>query len=334
MNKFEYPEMFWLLALPLIFYIFLPRITGLHGEAISAPFINDIKNIKSIVKKGHYYQKVKSKAVFSLKFLYLFILWALLVVASARPVYIGEPHRLKAENRDIMLVIDISTSMLQKDFQKSGRNIDRLTAVKTVVSDFIKNRKEDRIGLILFATRAFLQSPLTFDKQAVMDILLNTDAGMAGNSTSIGDAIGLALKNLKKENNKENKVIILLTDGEQNDGALSIDDAITLAEKEGLKIYTIGVGAKGGFLNGLISFSQPGIDETSLKMLADKTKGEYFRASDTFSLMQIYQKIDQLEPQSNSGNIVQEKKEFFYIPLVLALVMSIFLLFIPRSYLK
>ena len=334
MNKFEYPEMFWLLLLPFVFYVFLPKARGLHGEAIRAPFLDDIKNIKSAVKNKSLYQKIGNKAIFSIKFVYLFILWSLLVIAAARPIYIGEPHRLKTENRDIMLVIDISTSMLQQDFRLSGRSIDRLTAVKGVVSDFIKKRTEDRVGLILFATRAYLQAPLTFDKQAVMDILLTTDAGMAGNSTSIGDALGLALKNLKKEKNKENKVIILLTDGEQNDGALSMADAITLAQKEGIKIYTIGVGAEDSFLGGLIKFSRTGIDEKSLKAIADKTKGTYYRASDTFSLMQIYQNIDKLEPQNSSGNIIQEKKEFFYIPMVLALVLSIFLLFIPRSYLK
>ncbi len=334
MNKFEYPEMFWLLILPFVFYILLPKVRGLHGDAIRAPFLDDIKNIKSTVRSKYHSQKIGSKAIFSLKFAYLFILRSLLVIAASRPVFVGEPHRIKTENRDIMLVIDISTSMLQQDFRLSSKNIDRLTAVKGVVSDFIKKRTEDRVGLILFATRAYLQSPLTFDKNAVMDILLNTDAGMAGNSTSIGDAIGLALKNLKKEKNKENKVIILLTDGEQNDGALSMEDAINLAQIEGIKIYTIGVGAEDSFLGGLIKLSRTGIDEKSLKAIAEKTNGSYYRAKDTFSLMQIYQNIDKLEPQSSSGNIIQEKKEFFYIPMVLALVLSLFLLFIPRSYLK
>ena len=334
MNKFEYPEMFWLLALPLIFYFFLPKVRGLHGDAIRTPFLDDLKNIKYAVKNKFYSQRLSGNVVFSLKFLYLFILWSLLVVASARPVHIGEPHRLKTENRDIMLVIDISTSMLQQDFHLSGRNIDRLNAVKKVVSDFIKNRTEDRIGLVLFATRAYLQSPLTFDKQAILDILSNADAGMAGNSTSIGDALGLALKNLKNEKNKDNKIIILLTDGEQNDGALSMAEAIDLAEKEGIKIYTIGVGADENFFGGLIRFSRSGLDEKSLQALADKTKGSYFRAKDLYTLAKIYQEINNLEPQTSLGNIIQERKEFFYIPLILALFLSVFLLFIPRSYLK
>ena len=136
----------------------------------------------------------------------------LLVIAAARPQLVGEPYRLKAENRDIMLVIDISPSMLQPDLSRTQR-IDRLTAVKAVVGSFVQKRTEDRLGLILFGTRAYVQSPLTFDKNAVAEILNNADAGMAGNSTSIGDALGLALKNLRKEKEKNNKVIILLTDG-------------------------------------------------------------------------------------------------------------------------
>ena len=298
MNKFEYPEMFWLLILPFFFYIILPKVKGLHGDAIRVPFIDDIKNIKSSVK-NKYYSPIGKSVLFSIKFVYLFILWILLVIASARPQYVGEPFRLKTDNRDIMMVIDISTSMLQPDFHLSGRSIDRLSAVKLVVS-----------------------------------ILLNADAGMAGNSTSIGDALGLALKNIKNEKDKKNKVIILLTDGEHNDGALSMAEAIDLAQKEGIKIYTIGVGADESFFGGLIKFARSGLDEASLREIADKTKGTYFRAKDLSSLREVYKNINQLEPQNNEGNIIQEKKELFYIPLALALILSVFLLFIPRSYLK
>ena len=333
MNKFEYPEMFLLLILPFVFYNLLPKTKGLHGDAIRLPFINDIKNIKSSTKKIYSIPIVKS-FLFSLKFVYLFALWALLVTAVARPIHIGDPYRTNTENRDIMLVIDISPSMMQPDFHLSGKNIDRLSAVKLVVSDFIKNRVEDRVGLILFATRAYLQSPLTYDKQAVMDILLNTEAGMAGDSTAIGDALGIALKNVKKEQNIKNKVIILLTDGDQTDGSLSLPKAIDLAEKEGVKIYTIGVGLYDSLFGGFMKLSRSSFDEKSLKEIADKTKGSYFRAKDMYSLKKVYKKIDELEPQSSQGNIIQEKDELFYIPLAIALILSVFLLFIPRSYFK
>ncbi len=331
MNHFANPEMFWLLLLPLVVYFIFPKVGGIHGDALRVPFVGDLKKIKS--KAEHLHIPFVSKTVlFSLKFVYLFLIWTLLTIAASRPQFVGEPHRLKAENRDIMLIIDISTSMLQQDFATANRYIDRLSAVKAVVSSFVEKRANDRLGLILFGTRAYLQSPLTFDKQSVKNILYNADAGMAGNSTAIGDALGLALKNLKDEKNKENKVIILLSDGENNDGSLSMSQAISLAEKEGIKVYTIGVGADTNFWGSLFSMANNDLDEKSLQSLAQRTKGNYFRATDLNSLASIYQKIDALEPQNNEGNVVQERRDLFYIPLVGALILALLLLFLPRSY--
>lgn len=333
MTHFALPEAFALLLLPFVVYFIFPKSAGMYGNALKVPFIDDLKNIKN--KTAHISPVFTGGHIlFSLKFIYLFLIWTLLTIALARPQFVGEPHRTKAENRDIMLVIDISTSMLQPDFLAANRRIDRLTAVKAVVGSFVEKRTEDRLGLILFGTRAYLQSPLTFDKQAVRNILLNADAGMAGNSTSIGDALGLALKNLKDEINKDNKVIILLSDGENNDGSLSMAQAISLAEREKIKVYTIGVGAEASFFGSLFSLQNNELDEKSLKELAQKTKGNYFRATDLDSLATIYQKIDSLEPQNNEGTVVQEKKELFYIPLVCALVLAMLVLFLPRSYLK
>lgn len=333
MNHFALPEAFALLLLPFLVYFIFPKTAGIHGNALRVPFIDDLKNIKNKTDYLHL-PFISRNVLFSLKFIYLFLIWTLLTIAAARPQFVGEPHRIKAENRDIMLVIDISTSMLQPDFSTANRRIDRLTAVKAVVSSFVDKRTEDRLGLILFGTRAYLQSPLTFDKQAVRNILLNADAGMAGNSTSIGDALGLALKNLKDEKNKDNKVIILLSDGENNDGSLSMAQAIDLAEREKIKVYTIGVGTEANFFGSLFSFQNNELDEKSLKELAKKTKGNYFRATDLDSLAAIYQKIDSLEPQNNEGAVVQEKKELFYIPLICALILAMLVLFLPRSYLK
>ncbi len=138
----------------------------------------------------------------------LSLVWILLVVAAARPQWLGEPVRIKDYGRDIMMVMDISTSMREPDFVLNRRRIDRLTAVKLAAGNFIKQRPNDRIGLILFGTRAYLQSPVTFDKQSVSDILWAMDAGMAGNSTSIGDALGLALKNIRESGKSDDKIII------------------------------------------------------------------------------------------------------------------------------
>lgn len=333
MNHFANPQMFWLLLLPFIVYFVLPRTQSVIGGALRVPFIDDLKKIKN--KAGLHSILFANKNISaSFKFIYLFLIWGLLTIAAARPQFVGEPYRLNAQNRDIMLVIDISTSMLEQDFSTSSRRIDRLTAVKAVVSNFVEKRTEDRLGLVLFGTRAYLQSPLTFDKKAVKSILFDTDAGMAGNTTSIGDALGLALKNLKDEKNKDNKIIILLTDGENNDGSLSMAQAITLAEKEGFRVYTVGVGAEASFFGSLFSLQSNELDEKSLKELAQKTKGNYFRATDLNSLADIYQKIDMLEPQNNEGNIVQEKTELFYLPLIGVLILAIALLFLPRSFLR
>lgn len=330
---FEYPRIFWLLLLPLIVFFLFPRAKRTAEDSLKVPFLNDIRFIQSESNATGYFI-LKKPLLSSLRLLYLFSLWLLLVVALARPQEVGEPYRLNSENRDIMLVIDISTSMLQPDLSTKTQRIDRLTAVKAVVNAFIQKRIDDRIGLILFGTRAYLQAPLTFDKQAISEILLNTDAGMAGNSTAIGDALGLALKNLREEKDKKNKVIILLTDGENNDGSLSMAQAINLAEKEGIKIYTVGVGADSSFLSSLFSINNNELDEKSLKELAARTKGNYFRARNLTSLADIYNQIDRLEPARSDGNIVQEKKDLFYFPLTLALILAALLLFLPTRYLK
>lgn len=332
MTTFEYPQFFWLLLFPFAVFFLFPKTKGIHGDALKVPFLKDIKYIQAKSEQTAF-PALGSRAWLSVKYLYLFSLWVLLVIAAARPQHVGEPYRLKAENRDIMLVIDISPSMLQPDLSRTQR-IDRLTAVKAIVGSFVQKRTEDRLGLILFGTRAYVQSPLTFDKNAVAEILNNADAGMAGNSTSIGDALGLALKNLREEKEKNNKVIILLTDGENNDGSLSMAQAIGLAEKEGIKIYTVGVGSDRNFLGSLFGLGNGELDEKSLKELAQRTKGNYFRATDVNSLAEIYTKIDQLEPAKSEGNIVQEKKDLFYIPLTFALILALFLLFLPGRYLK
>ena len=330
---FAYPKLFLLLLLPLLFFVIIPPKKQQFSDALKIPFLNDLKAIKEDASYSRFLISNKSFTSF-LKFVYLFLIWTLLTIAVARPQLVGEPYRLNANNRDIMLVIDISTSMLNPDFSTQTRRIDRLSAVKAVVSAFIQKRTDDKIGLILFGTRAYLQSPLTFDRKSVQEILLNTDAGMAGQSTSIGDALGLALKNLRNEKNKENKVIILLSDGESNDGALSMAQAINLAEKEGIKVYTVGVGAEANFINSLFGLRNNELDERSLKTLAQRTKGNYFRAIDLNSLAEIYNRIDALEPEQTEGTFVQDKTDLFYIPLLTALVLVFFGLFFSRSFVK
>lgn len=328
MNHFAFPSAVFLLILPLIFRYLLPAVKGLHGDALKIPFIEDLQKIA--VKSGGIWGAQLGKKTSALGLWGLYLIYILLVIAAARPQWVSEPIPMRSESRDIMLIMDISNSMLEPDFAIGNRRINRLSAVKKTASDFIDKRTDDRIGLILFGTQAYLQAPLTYDKKSVQDILWSMDAGMAGNSTSIGDAIGLALKNIKDDDKKE-KILVLLTDGENNDGSLSMPEAINLAKNENVKIYTIGVGAEASFIDSFfgmqIGFGNSGLDEASLKQLAQDTQGRYFRAKDTQSLQQIYNAIDKLEPSENNEQFSVETKELFYIPLLLAAILA-FIMFL------
>lgn len=330
LNHFANPQAAWLLLLPLVVYFMFPAIKKTYGDALKVPFLADIKQIQSVSGKGISFKP----AVFSaIKIFLLALVWGLMVLALCRPQWVGKPIPVKNEGREILLVVDISNSMSEEDFQYKNKMYSRLTAVKNVIDNFIDKRTSDRIGLVLFGTQAYLQAPLTYDKQSVKEILWNADAGMAGNSTSIGDAVGVALKNLAESEGKpENKVIILLTDGENNDGSLSLPQAIALAKEEGVKIYTIGAGSDSeNFFGGLFSIPvNTGLDEESLQALAEETKGNYFRAKDVNSLFQIYNEIDKLEPMTSEGRYVQEVKELYPYAAAMALVLFMILVLLAK----
>ena len=330
LNHFANPQAAWLLLLPLVVYFMFPTIKKTYGDALKVPFLADIKQIQSVSGKGISFKP----AVFSAIKIFLFALvWGLMVLALCRPQWVGKPIPVKNEGREILLVVDISNSMSEEDFQYKNKMYSRLTAVKNVIDNFIDKRTSDRIGLVLFGTQAYLQAPLTYDKQSVKEILWNADAGMAGNSTSIGDAVGVALKNLAESEGKpENKVIILLTDGENNDGSLSLPQAIALAKEEGVKIYTIGAGSDSeNFFGGLFSIPvNTGLDEESLQALAAETKGNYFRAKDVNSLFQIYNEIDKLEPMTSEGRYVQEVKELYPYAAAMALILFVILALLAK----
>lgn len=330
MMTFAYPLAFALLILPIIWRKIIPVARGLHGDALRVPFLEDIKKIN--LKSGESYFGSQVGKHRLLPLVLLSVIWVLLVSAAARPQWVGEPVRLKNLSRDILLVTDISQSMLENDFSYRGRALSRLSAVKAVISEFAEKRPDDRIGLILFGSRAYLQAPITYDKKAVIDILQQADAGMAGNSTAIGDALGLALKTLRSQKNKDEKIIILLTDGENNDGFLSLSQAINLAKDEKVKVYTIGVGSENSFFSAFMGVNLGGtrLDEKELKALADETKGRFFKASDLNSLAQVYEAINQLEPTENEARFRRDVKEYFYIPLLLALFLASALVLLTR----
>ena len=317
------PDMLWLVLLPFVSYYVLPIAAKMYGDALRVPFIGDITRIKEQSRSRRYFQAVAAKiswfGVFGLA-----VVWSLVTLALCRPQWVGEPLKVRHEGREIMLVADISTSMNERDFRYQNKYYTRLEAIKSVIAQFVDERSEDRTGLVLFGTRAYQQVPLTYDKQSLKEVLYSVDAGMAGNSTSIGDAIGVALKNLAVEDTAiNNQIIILLTDGENNDGSLSFPQAVKLAEQEKVKIYTIGVGSDSEpFWGGLFNIPvRQNLDENGLRYLAEVTKGRYFRAKDVQSLVKVYDEINKIEAQEHEGRFVQERKDLYYYPAGLAILL-------------
>lgn len=254
------------------------------------------------------------------------LVWALLVLAVARPLWMGEPIELPSKGRDLMLSVDLSGSMQIEDMVIDGKVTDRFTLIQHVISQFIERRKGDRIGLILFADHAYLQSPLTQDRRTVAQYLNEAEIGLVGRQTAIGEAIALSVKRFDQVENS-NRVLILLTDGSNNAGSISPEQATDIAAKRGITIYTVGVGAEVMERRTLFGKERVNpsmdLDETQLKQIAEKTGGSYFRARNTEELERIYQEIDKLEPISREQLSYRPQSELFYWPLGLALLLTI-----------
>lgn len=252
----------------------------------------------------------------------LIAIWLLVLLASMRPVWFLQSDPFQASGKDIMLAVDLSGSMEKPDMPLRGREVDRLTAVKHVVHDFIEQREGDRMGLVVFGTQAFLQSPLSYDLKTVQTLLNETEIGMAGNNTAIGDAIGITLKHLEKTD-QQHTVLVLLTDGSNTAGAVQPIDAANQAEKMGLKIYTIGIGqvrSKG--IDTFLYGKSRDMDIATLQRIAEITGGQFFIASDTNQLNEVYATISQLESSQHDINNYRLREELFYWPLGMALLLS------------
>ncbi|GAB6260662.1 VWA domain-containing protein [Photobacterium sp. CCB-ST2H9] len=262
--------------------------------------------------------------------------WLCLIAAVARPVWFGEPVQIQPEHRDMLLAVDLSGSMSIEDMADSqGNAIDRLTAVKHVVSDFISNRQGDRLGLVLFANHAYLQTPLTFDLSTVQQQLKRAVLGLIGQSTAIGEGLGIATKTFIHGETPQ-RVIILLSDGANTSGVIHPMEAAKLAAENQVKIYTVGIGAeemvqRGLFGNRIVNPSQD-LDEKTLTQIATLTGGQYFRARNPQELAEIYQTINELEPVSSASQTWRPREELFRFPLAGALFLSVLLAVNWRRY--
>lgn len=324
MLTFEWPWLFLLLPLPLLYRLYRSK-AEVTAPALKAPVYSTFAAQSATAAPSNRWQWL----ILSL----LTIAWVATLLAAARPTWVGDPVALPSSGRDILLAVDISGSMEQTDMSIAGETVDRLTAVKHVVSDFVERRQGDRLGLILFGTRPYLQTPLTFDRRTMNTLLSEAQIGFAGDKTAIGDAIGLAVKRLKMRP-ENHRVLILLTDGANSAGEVQPLDAADIAAREGITIYTIGIGAEVMLQRSFFGTKRVNpsrdLDEATLTSIAEKTSGQYFRARNPEELDAIYQQLDQLEPVEQEAETLRPTKALFHWPLAIALICS--LLLIPVSH--
>ena len=323
MFEFGLPWVFALLPLPILARLLLPKSEPL-SSALKVPYYRTLSH------------KGSSATGNTLNLVLLWVLWGLLVAAAARPQWYGEPISQNSSARDLLIAVDISGSMETPDMILNGNPAMRITAVKNVVGDFVLRRKGDRLGLVLFGTRAYLQAPLTFDRETVDTLLAEAQIGFAGQGTAIGDAIGLSVKRLTQRP-AEQRVLILLTDGANTAGEVAPLKAAELAKQADVKVYTIGVGAEEMVQPGLLG-SRFGarrinpsrdLDSKTLKAIADETGGLFFRAHNPQELAGIYEELDRLEPVEQEAETYRPLKSLYVWPLAIALFLSLLWASIP-----
>ncbi|MGR6874376.1 vWA domain-containing protein [Pseudomonas sp. HK3] len=315
MLSLHWPWLLLALPLPLLVYYCVPPHQQSHSQ-VFAPSLMMLAEQK----------KLGTQKTPLLTYLLVAAAWICLVLASARPIFVGEPQAITETDRNMMLAVDISGSMAEEDMAVNGRLINRLQAVKVVLTDFIEQRKGDRLGLILFGSKAYIQTPLTFDLTTLEQLLNEAQLGLAGKQTAIGDAIGLGVKRLQSLP-ESNRVLILLTDGQNTAGEIEPLQAAKLAAQAGVKIYTVGIGAdeliKQGFFGPRRVNPSRDLDEPTLIEIAKSTGGQYFRARNLEELDKIYALLDDLEEIEVQQQMIRPEKSLFHYPLALALLLTL-----------
>lgn len=303
-----HPWLLLLLALPLLVYFALPEFKQ-KALAYRIPFFE----LAAKASEAHVASGSQVHAKPKIDLVFATVIWLCCVVAIAHPIKLGAVKHQDVITRDIMLAIDLSGSMAEQDFENgNGVIINRLDAVTNVVSEFINARENDRIGLIVFGTRAYLQVPFTQDLKMAERVLRDASVAMAGPHTAIGDAIGLALK-LFEESQVSEKTLILLTDGADTGSRMSPLNAAHIAKNDGLKIFTIGIGNESGE-------GQYKVDFDTLAEIAKITDGEFYRATNQDTLQNVYQEIDKIAAVKSKQPQARKQTSIVHIPLAIALL--------------
>ncbi|MGU9978088.1 MAG: VWA domain-containing protein [Candidatus Oxydemutatoraceae bacterium WSBS_2016_MAG_OTU14] len=313
MFEFEMYGILALLPIPLLLRWLLRPVKSAQQSSIRIPFFQDF----ALAQQG------ALQTLFNRSLWWLALLaWCLLVAAAARPQWVGEIKQIPTSGRNLILAMDLSGSMKEKDYNLSGRRVNRFQAAQVVAKEFVERRRGDRIAVVVFADHPYLLMPLSFDLDAVQEMLDETFIGLAGEKqTAIGDAMMMSLKQLQTYG-EDNRVLILLTDGANNAGAFTPEQAVHYAVKEKMKVYTIGIGS-GKTQRGFFSFGRGAeLDEKTLKMIAKETQGRYFRARDTTELRKIYALLDEIEPVTHEAEAFVTRQSLFHYFLFASLLLS------------
>jgi len=311
MFEFAWPWVFVMLPLPILVWWLLPPYRA-RQASVQVPFFERLAAATgqtpqqgAVVLRRRAFQMIVAT-----------LSWILLVAALARPQWVSDPITHEISARDLILAIDISGSMDQADFRApDGRMLTRLDGVKRVIKDFIARRQGDRIALILFGTKAYVQVPFTQDLQTAEQLLEQTQVGMAGQQTAIGDTVGLAIKTLEKSTATQ-KLLILLTDGNDTASRVPPEHAADIARQNGLVIYTVGVGDPA-------ASGENRVDLGTLQTVASTTGGQFFRAEDGAQLQSIYADIDRLAPAKLQTLSWRPKLPLFQWPLGAAVILAL-----------
>jgi len=308
MLTFAYNWVFWLAPLPLLVRWFLPQLQR-SIPSIRVPFLSRLEAAGGIPAHG----STSSAGQFVIQSL----VWLCLLVALARPQWLEPAIERTIPARDLLLMVDLSASMDQKDFNNAaGESVNRLACVKGVLGDFLVKREGDRVGLVVFGNSPFLQVPFTTDLALCRQLLEETAVGMAGPRTALGDAIGLGI-HLLDDSTMPQKTMIVLTDGNDTASAMPPVEAARIARDRDITIHTIAIGDPA-------TVGENKIDEEALRNVAQTTKGgDFFRALNRDELQGIYQRLDEIETRDVNTVSHRPRHDLYYWPLALALVVSL-----------
>ena len=313
---FEYPKLLWLLVVPallVLHYIYL-ELAQRH------PHLRVSTSIPWLVKKT-----TLASSIRHIPFVLRILALSLIVVAIARPRSSEVIEKIDAEGIDIVLAMDVSTSMLARDFTP-----DRISASKDIAIEFIAQRPTDRMGIVVFAGESYTQCPLTTDRAALINMMKEVETGLIDDGTAIGNGLATAIARMK-DSDAKSRVVILLTDGVNNSGEVSPQMAVEIAKTYGIRVYTIGVGREGMAPYPVMTpwgvevrNLEVEIDEDLLQQIADETGGRYFRANDNTKLAEIYDEINQMEKARTTVDSFPVYKELFgkYALLALLLILA------------